>query len=471
MGGRVWYWGGGGAVWSMPQAWSDGIPLAGDAVIVCGESALPADWRREGEPLILNGGAAAFALRDAEETQRRLEQAGVATAPLEKEDQTRRSDGQYLRLFTVALFNLQPISVSRHLYDSGLKGWRGEQASRLLEPSSSLYRPLTRIAVKALYALGLDMGLITLQANEQGRYAVVEARLPSAEDMEQTVWKTAAADFAADIAGDAAAGSEAQGAGIMLGADPEFLLLGSGGKVISAARYLEGGQGAGCDAVLIGGRVRYPVAELRPEPASTVMGLAGNIRRLLGQAAVRITDPTLRWSAGGMPVRGFALGGHIHLSGVRMTGRLLRQLDSYVALPLAMVESPAEHARRPRYGFLGDFRMQPHGGFEYRTLPSWLHSPAAAKAVFALSLLCARESARLSYRPSEEAEIAAAYYKGDRELLRTRCLEPLAKAMAGTPAYRELKVYIEPLLEAARRGSIWDVSTDIRQKWRIAPFQ
>ncbi|MBW7456561.1 hypothetical protein K0U00_21210, partial [Paenibacillus sepulcri] len=178
MGGRVWYWGGGGAVWSMPQAWSDGIPLAGDAVIVCGESALPADWRREGEPLILNGGAAAFALRDAEETQRRLEQAGVATAPLEKEDQTRRSDGQYLRLFTVALFNLQPISVSRHLYDSGLKGWRGEQASRLLEPSSSLYRPLTRIAVKALYALGLDMGLITLQANEQGRYAVVEARLP-----------------------------------------------------------------------------------------------------------------------------------------------------------------------------------------------------------------------------------------------------------------------------------------------------
>ncbi|MBW7460550.1 hypothetical protein K0U00_41450, partial [Paenibacillus sepulcri] len=53
----------------------------------------------------------------------------------------------------------------------------------------------------------------------------------------------------------------------------------------------------------------------------------------------------------------------------------------------------------------------------------------------------------------------------------TRCLEPLAKAMAGTPAYRELKVYIEPLLEAARRGSIWDVSTDIRQKWRIAPFQ
>jgi hypothetical protein len=213
------------------------------------------------------------------------------------------------------------------------------------------------------------------------------------------------------------------------------------------------------------------VAELRPAPAKSPGELAANIRRLLSQAAARIPDGgALRWAAGGMPVPGFALGGHIHLSGVRLTGRLLRQLDSYVALPLAMIESSSERDRRPRYGGLGDFRLQPHGGFEYRTLPSWLASPLAAKAAFALALLCARESGTLSYRPSEDERIVDAYYAGDRETLRSRCLELLAESMAATPSYRELAGFIEPLLEAARKGSTWDVSVDIRKKWRTAPF-
>ena len=176
--------------------------------------------------------------------------------------------------------------------------------------------------------------------------------------------------------------------------------------------------------------MRYPVAELRPAPARSPDELASNIRRLLIQANTRIMDRTLRWAAGGMPISGFALGGHIHLSGVRLTSRLLRQMDSYVALPLAMLEDPSDHARRPRYGALGDFRFQPHGGFEYRTLASWLVSPLAAKGAFALMLLCARESEYLLYRPAEEESMIEAYYAGDRVTLRG-CIEGLFEFHCG----------------------------------------
>ncbi|GGD64084.1 putative amidoligase domain-containing protein [Paenibacillus nasutitermitis] len=469
MSGTVWYWDGGNRMDCKPQAWIDGMPSPGDAVVVCGAARLPSSWRLEGEPLIINGGASAFSLTDPEQIRFKLEQSGVAVAALDGEE-AEQANSLPLRLFTVTLFNLQPLSVTRHRPDSVLKISNSEPYTQKIAYSHHLYRPLTRLAAKALYALGLDMGLVTLHAQDAGRCEVVSVTLPQQQEVGLSPWKEAIQSFASAIARDAAMNRDARRGRILLGADPEFLLLGPSGKVVSAARYLEGGWGAGCDAVIIGGRIRYPVAELRPEPASTVIGLAANLRRLLGQAALRITDSSLRWSAGGMPVRGFALGGHIHLSGVLLSGRLLRQLDSYMAMPLAMVESSAEHARRPRYGFLGDFRMQPHGGFEYRTLPSWLHSPAAAKAVFALSLLCALESGQLSYRPAEEPEAVTAYYKGNRELLRTHYLEPLASSMAATSSYRELAVYIEPLLEAAARGKVWDVKADIRQKWRIAPY-
>ncbi|WP_208414451.1 putative amidoligase domain-containing protein [Paenibacillus castaneae] len=267
----------------------------------------------------------------------------------------------------------------------------------------------------------------------------------------------------------AAAGAEAADRGpLLIGADPEFVLVTPAGKVASASRFFGAGVGgaAGADAVLIGRRLLYPVAELRPEPAEDPAALAANVRRLLLRAADRISDPALRWAAGAMPVPGLALGGHIHLSGAPLTSRLLRLLDSCAAFPLALVEDPAGRARRPRYGTLGDFRQQPHGGFEYRTLPSWLISPAAAKAAFALALLCAREAEHLHYIPALEERYAAAYYAGDRAEL-AGCLDGIASSISAAASYEELAPYIEPLFQAARSGHTWDESTDIRVKWRI----
>ncbi len=267
----------------------------------------------------------------------------------------------------------------------------GAGRNRQLEPSDPLYKRMTRLALKALHAVRLELGIVIIDAEDGGRCAVRTIQLPELTLLSGAAWLDAIQRFQAEWQSSRLSRIDEENKTVLIGADPEFLLLSKQGKVVSAARYLEGGHGTGCDAAVVGGRVMYPVAELRPAPASAPDQLAAHIRKLLIQANTRISDHSLRWAAGGMPVTGFALGGHIHMSGPRLTSRLLHQLDSYIALPFAMIETAGDHARRPRYGTLGDFRLQPHGGFEYRTLPSWLVSPLAAKGAFALMLLCARE--------------------------------------------------------------------------------
>ncbi|MCZ4142661.1 hypothetical protein BZG17_33240, partial [Escherichia coli] len=127
--------------------------------------------------------------------------------------------------------------------------------------------------------------------------------------------------------------------------------------------------------------------------------LIAHLLRAFGSASRSITDHTLIWQAGSMPQRGLPLGGHVHFSGITLNGELLRTLDNYLALPLAMLQDPRGDARRPRYGALGDFRLKSHGGFEYRTLPSFLVSPLVAKGVVGLAGLIASNYRRLRQRP------------------------------------------------------------------------
>ncbi|NBD23507.1 putative amidoligase domain-containing protein [Paenibacillus glycinis] len=441
-------------------------PDGGDAVLLGagGSGEAFAERLRDRRTLVLNAGASAFAGWSRQEIVRRLRRAGAAVqAP----------DQPSARRYAVALFHLLPLAVEM----TGARG-RALRPNRpspepwtephLVPEQDARYRPLVRLAARALYACGLDNGIVELAEDDAGKCAVAGIRLPEETDYMRGIWRDAANGLARQLLASAESARTEADPAILLGADPEFLLLSEEGKVVSAARYLEGGHGAGCDAVLVGGQVKYPIAELRPAPAATPEGLARNLRALLRRAALLIPDrPPLRWAAGGMPAAGFSLGGHLHLSGVPLTGRLLRQLDSYVAFPLAMIESPAERARRPRYGALGDFRLQPHGGFEYRTLPSWLASPLAAKGAFALALLCAKESGSLAYLPSEDEPYLAAYYAGDRQAL-AGCLDRLAASMAGTRSYAELARWIEPLLAAIRSGRTWDAGADIRAKWRVS---
>ncbi|MDQ8733777.1 hypothetical protein [Paenibacillus sp. LHD-38] len=425
---------------------------AGDAVLAWSDARM-IDCSRFNGAWVLNVNGRIAGQKPLNEKLRIWKRAGLCGGPpLESE-----------RIFRVSVVNLEPVEMLRidaagkmmhgkPLLPEGTGGW----------PEDPALRRVARTAAAALYALGLDIGEAEVSLGGDGRTAVREA-WPKLRDT-----RLEAAALRRFAAWHDAARTGTAGRQLLIGADPEFVLVTKEGKIASASRFFGAGVGgaAGSDALLVGRRLLYPVAELRPEPAKDPAALAANLRRLLQRAADRISDPALRWAAGAMPVPGLALGGHIHLSGAPLTGRLLRLLDSFAAFPLALVEDPAGRARRPRYGTLGDFRQQPHGGFEYRTLPSWLVSPAAAKAAFALVLLCAREEQHLSYIPALDERYVEAYYSGDRSEL-AGCLEGVAESLSATASFTDLAPYIEPLLEAARRGTTWDERADIRIKWRL----
>ena len=329
-----------------------------------------------------------------------------------------------------------------------------------------LVRRAAKTAVKALYALGLDYGEVRVVLDGEGR-AAVRTILPVPQHRLDSPAGVAALQRFAD--GYAMARETGGSERLKIGADPEFVLLRRDGRIVSPTRFLDPGGAAGCDTVVVGRTVRHPVAELRPEPASDPAELAAHLRRLLQQAAARITERDLRWLAGGMPVPGLGLGGHIHFSGTWLSSRLLRMLDSCVAFPLALVEDPAGRKRRPRYGALGDYRLQPHG-FEYRTPPSWLVSPMAAQAAFALGMLGVRElwtlSAAYGTLPAEQPELVAAYYEGNRELLHEG-MRSFLDLITRTDAYHELGRFISPLLTAIRTGATWNEQADLRHKWKL----
>ncbi|WP_249899132.1 hypothetical protein [Paenibacillus sp. PK3_47] len=250
-----------------------------------------------------------------------------------------------------------------------------------------------------------------------------------------------------------------------MGMDPEFLILReSSGRVVPASRYLPADGVAGCDAGPPGTRGAFPVAELRPAPRPSPRALLAQLMSAARTADRLVADRSLRWRAGGMPVAGWALGGHLHFSGVTLTAPLLRALDSYLALPLLLLEDARAAARRPRYGVLGDFRLQPHGGFEYRTLPSFLVSPVIAKGAVFLAHLIVSRYEDLPLRPLDREEHHAAYYRGDKTPLRA-AVPVLEAQLRALPGYGSAARYIDPLFRSIAAEQTWDESRDIRGLW------
>lgn len=347
--------------------------------------------------------------------------------------------------------------------NSGDYGILGEQAHYSPVPERRRTAGLVRgIAVRALYSLGLDSGEVRLKAMGGRRY-LVEQILPLAEPAGKPLpepYRTAS------LALDRGLARELPGRpGMLMGMDPEFLLLReTSGRVVPASRYLPVDGVAGCDAGPPGTRGMFPVAELRPAPRGEPRALLAQLMSAAATADRMVSDRSLRWRAGGMPLRGWALGGHLHFSGVRLTAPLLRALDNYLALPLLLLEDARAAARRPRYGVLGDFRIQPHGGFEYRTLPSFLVSPVIAKGAVFLAHLIVSRYEDLTQRPLDREELHAAYYSGSKDPLRA-AWAPLQAQLRALDGYAGAAPYVEPLFRCISAEQTWDESRDIRPLW------
>ncbi|MCD1257343.1 hypothetical protein B5M42_000650 [Paenibacillus athensensis] len=377
--------------------------------------------------------------------------------------------------YKVAVFHLQTLAVFERAEPVLLAAARrpaGAEAAAYrevaLERATFHARRAAREAVKALYALGLDYGIVTLGVLAEGHTLVldVEAQPRRLGERLLGLYAEALAAYAAAVRRERRRTERA-----MLGCDPEFLLLNPQGKVVSADRFFAREGAVGCDAVVQSGhRILLPLAELRPRPSDDPRELTGNLHRTMQLAARAIPDDSLAWLSGGMPLKGFALGGHIHFSRVQLNVHLLRALDNYLALPLLLLEGAGARGRRPRYGFLGDFRRQSHGGFEYRTPPSWLASPAIARGVLTLASLIADNYARLSVFPLQQASVQRAYYAGDKQAL-LGTVDALWSELALLDAYELHAAALAPLKRRMLALAAWDESADIRPAWKIAPYQ
>lgn len=374
---------------------------------------------------------------------------------------------EYPYLYRTAVFHLEPIALQRLQREAWLPAGGGRPSAFVdafeAAPTWQSQRAV-REAVKALYALGLDYGEADIGIRPDGRLVVLDVR-PRPDAGLGDRYAEAVARCAAEYARERVRTEPAT-----LGSDPEFLLLSAAGKVVPASRFLERDGEAGCDAIVLRGhRVITPLAELRPRPSRSPRQLAANLQRAMRLAASRIGDASLAWLAGGMPLRGFPLGGHIHFSRVWLNPHLLRALDNYLALPLMLIEADTTRHRRPRYGFLGDFRRQPHGGFEYRTLPSWMVTPQVTVGVFSLARLIADGYPLLPSRPLDDLTLLEAYYEGDKTAALPTVVQQLSE-LERLPGYPELAADIEPLKARILRMEPWNERADFRRSWKIPPF-
>lgn len=366
----------------------------------------------------------------------------------------------YIRRFVVRIFHLKAIDVVR----IGPEGQAVIHRDGEWDRESKLWRRLERTAVRTLYALGLDMGEVKIAAGEEGRFTVYSVSAVPDTSLEGTIKKYALAMYEALKEWRTFDESEPR---FLIGMDPEFLLFDRiKQRIIPASRFLSPAGEAGCDAIRYQGRRLFPLVELRPSPGKAPREIITHLLHAFRKAGDNIGDQSLLWQAGAMPQRGLPLGGHIHFSGLPLSSNFLRTLDNYLALPVAVVEASSGRNRRPKYGFLGDFRLQHHGGFEYRTLPSFLVSPLVTKGVVALARLIVDHHDALTARPLDDHDMISAFYSGDKDRLRV-VLPQLIQDITSLDGYSAYANYLDPFLEAVASGRTWDESKDIRKRWKM----
>ncbi|HEY0828422.1 MAG TPA: hypothetical protein VGE40_10030 [Bacilli bacterium] len=385
--------------------------------------------------------------------------------------------------YIVPVFHLRAIA----LYVCETKGLLLSSQSNLksvyrgigLEDVSKTVKKIISDAIRAVYCLGLDFGIVKIRLNASGQTISVDVNpQPKLTKPLAQLFAKAIHDFDMEIRTELTNKQQ-----VMMGMDPEFILRGTDGKVVPASKFLKRKGQVGSDAIHIGNRrVIYPLVELRPEPSPDPRQLVTNLINTMHMAAGKITDTSLKWNAGGMPVKGFPLGGHLHLSNIWLNSELLRVLDNYLALPLTLIEDSTTRLRRPGFGALGDFRRQPHGGFEYRTLPSWLVSPRITKGVIALTLVIAEHYRQLRRRPLEDERVLAAYFNIEKVEPEEQT-DPLRKNdflvnviniiwvdLEKLSAYKHYIHYLEPLRKQMTEQQRWDEQRDFRRVWKIKPY-
>lgn len=208
---------------------------------------------------------------------------------------------------------------------------------------------------------------------------------------------------------------------IIVGADPEFLLVTNDGRVQYAAEVegLDYNDVLGSDG---------PLAEIRPDPEITVDIFVNNIRDILTNHRNTELIKEFQWLGGcyylkdtiGRGNKELPIGGHIHIgTPAKLAAKIANKeineslvfsclakiLDEYLAIPLIRLDGKENSIkRRQQYGYYGDFRTD-NGRLEYRALSGeWLTHPVIASKILGVAKALAHEYFKIldesNYDPS-----------------------------------------------------------------------
>jgi len=371
--------------------------------------------------------------------------------------------------YRVDLFDLATVAVYR---------WDGTRYRHFPWRGSSRVASIRQLARRALYAAGLHFGAV-LVGNAGGRLRVLGIDPgPALSPALAKGYASALRTYAQRLPGGPVTGQPSSplplgdppppDRDVVLGCDPEFVLRRRRtGRLVPASRFFPRAGQVGLDRVVlrVKGVPHHPIAELRPAPSPSPYELLEGLRRAMLRAAWAVRGRGIRFEAGTMGARGYPIGGHIHFSNVRPTTDLLRALDNYLTIPLFLLEDPAAaRARRPRYGTLGDFRMQRHGGFEYRTAPSWIFSPEFSLAVLCLAKVIATDFARLPRNVLAGSAEQTDFYRGRKERFR-HAFPDLWRDIEATASYRRYGADMEVLRRLVERQRQLHERADIKVRW------
>lgn len=414
--------------------------------------------------LFLNDGQALYWINDRERVRVTLETNRLPCFQQGPEDD--RISRQYL----VHVFDQQVVRVESRSpgCQPGERQQNGGGTFRVINPDSDREsQRLAMLARRTLHVLGLDFGSVLVGLDRKRGKEVVMEVCPEPELTPELADCYAGALVA--MAGEVA--SAQLPLPVCLGADPEFMLADlHTGRLLPASLFFPRAGAVGCDGISRNNRHQFPVAEVRPDPSPSPLELAGHIKQILLEAARRAPYGNVKWLAGSQPFAEYATGGHIHFSGIRLSAGLLRALDSYLALPVLLLENPVTAAaRRQRYGCLGDYRLKEHGGFEYRTTGSWLVSPDIARAVLCLAKVVASNHYLLKARTLSRPECQAAFYRCRREFFKEP-FRQIWEELGAVPEYRKFERELSLIPEMVQKDRIWDEQKDIRRNWRLPVY-
>lgn len=375
----------------------------------------------------------------------------------------------WYRRYRYYLFDLQPVRVLRREIGQGTTLEVSAQGSKEARDGAAL-------ATRALHALRLDFGAVEAGVDSKGSLKVlgvdpapkVTERLAKAY-AEQIRQRIREAELRQTLPIFQKANPHYLDKVVSVGADPEFMLRDCRTRrLVMASRFFPREGTVGCDARFVRGAVSgYPLAEIRPAPSYSPLQLVENIRMVMRKALRLAPYANIEWRAGSMPFEQFPVGGHIHFKGVQLSGQLLRALDNYLAVPLLLIEEPTSaRRRREKYGYLGDFRLKPHGGFEYRTPASWLVSPEVSRAALCLAKVIASEYHVLTRDVFLRPEAQQAFARADRGYFLPH-FTALWSDLAVTETFGLYEHGLKVLEKMILSHETWVEKVDIRKTWGL----